>query len=218
MSPHSQLVAELVVGKIQPSVVFSGTLKLWPIIGFQMDQFLYEYSIFVVLIGCICPPCNRGIAVFFHVAPYNFLCFQKGHIPLVFHLKYFLFFSVSIARPCVSQMILLAVCTSNFFQAIFLHVVQVLCTCLSSSTDFPVVSIFLAFEAPQENWDVLLNSLKTIADLHLLGSMGLIKCQDVSVGLDSLFTFSDGDSFIFVTPCFHKADDISSSVANANSW
>ena len=45
------------------------------------------------------------------------------------------------------------------------------------------------------SWDILLNSLKTIADLHLLGSMRLIKCQDVSVGLDSFFAFSDGDSF-----------------------
>ena len=65
-----------------------------------------------------------------------------------------------------------------------------------------MVSIFLAFEAPQEHWDVLLNSLKTIADLHLLGSMGLIKCQDVSVGLDlfSQGSFSEfnSDRFCFV--------------------
>ena len=94
-------------------------------------------------------------------------------------------------------MTLSAVCTSNFLQAIFLHVVQVLFTafgtCVSSSTGFPVASIFLTFEASQGRWDVLLNSLKTIADLHLLGSMGLVKCQDVSVGLDSYFTFSNGD-------------------------
>ena len=57
-----------------------------------------------------------------------------------------------------------------------------------------MVSIFLAFEAPQGSWGVLLNSLKIIADLHLLGNTGLIKCQDVSVGLDSFFAFSDGDS------------------------
>ena len=29
---------------------------------------------------------------------------------------------------------------------------------------------------------------------HLIGSMGLIKCHDVSVGLDSFFAFYDGDS------------------------
>ena len=57
-----------------------------------------------------------------------------------------------------------------------------------------MVYIFLAFKTPQGSWDILLNSIKTIADLHLLGSTGLIKCQDVSVGLDSFFVFSDGDS------------------------
>ena len=44
-------------------------------------------------------------------------------LPQVFH---FLF--VNIARPSISQMILSAVCTSYFFQAIFLHMVQVLFT------------------------------------------------------------------------------------------
>ena len=67
-------------------------------------------------------------------------------------------------------------------------------TGVSSSTSFPVVYIFLAFEAPQECMDVLLNSLKAIADLHFCGSMGLIKCQDVSVSLDSFSAFSNGDS------------------------
>ena len=57
-----------------------------------------------------------------------------------------------------------------------------------------MVSIFLAFEAPQEYWDIHLNPLKTIVDLHLLGSMELIKCQDVAVGLDLFFAFSNGDS------------------------
>ena len=173
-------------------------LKLWPIIGFQLNQFLHKFSISVILIGCIHPLCNRSIAAFSHVGSYNFPCFQEGHISLVFQLKYFLFFFVNIARSCISQVILLAVCTSNFFQAIFLHVVWVLFTtfgtCQSSSTGFPVVFIFLAFKAPQGSWDILLDSLKRIVNLHLLRSTGLIKYQDVSVGLDSFFTFSDGDS------------------------
>ena len=119
----------------------------------------------------------------------------------MFHLKYFLFFLINIAWSYVSQMILSAVCTSNFFQAIFLQVVRVVFTtfgtCLSSSTGFPVLSIFLAFEAPQDRCDLVLNILKTIADLHLLGSTGLIKCEDVSVGLDSFFAFSNrGSSYI----------------------
>ena len=114
-------------------------------IWFQLDRLLHECSIFVVLIGCICPLFNRGVAVFSHVGPYYFPCFQEGHILLVFHLKYLFFFFVDIVRSCVSQMILSVVCTSNFFQAIFstwsgsfsLHLAQVL-----SSTDFLVVSIF----------------------------------------------------------------------------
>ena len=60
-----------------------------------------------------------------------------------------------------------------------------------------MVSIFLASEALWGSWDVLLNYLKTIADIHLVGSTGVIKCQNVRVGLDSLLAFSDGDSYIF---------------------
>ena len=101
-------------------------------------------------------------------------------------------------------MVLSAVCTFNYFQAIFLQVIRVrvlftaFCTWLSSSKGFRVVSIFLAFETLQGRWDVLLDSLKTIADLYLLGAMELIKCQDVSVGLDSFFAISSGNpSYIY---------------------
>ena len=178
--PHSQLVAELVLGKIQSRVVFQVLLKLWQVIGFQLDQFLHECSIFLVVIGSIRPPCNGGVAAFSHIAPYNSPSFQKGNIPLVFHLNYFFFFLVNSASSCVSRMILFAVYTSNFFLAIFLCMVRVLFTafgtCLSSSTGFSVVSKFLTFEIPQGSWDVLLNSRKTIADLHLFWSSELIKC------------------------------------------
>ena len=141
ISPLSQLVAELVLGKIWPSVVFTGVPETlanhWLPTGSIPPRVFY----------------NRGVAVFSHVALHNFPCFQEGHIPLVFHLNYFLFFFVSIARSCVSRMLLSAVCTCNFFQAIFLHMVQVLfTTCLSSSKSFSMVSIFLAFEAPQGSW------------------------------------------------------------------
>ena len=196
------------LGKIRLRVVFQLLLKLWPIIGFQLDQFLHEYSIFVVVIGSILPPCNRGVAAFSNITPYNSPCFQEGNIHLVFNLNYFFFFSVNSARSCVSWMVLSTVCTRNFFQAIFLRVVRVLFTafdtCMSSSTGFPVVSIFLAFEAPRGSGDVLFNSLKTIADLQLVGSTELIKCQDVSVGLDSFFAFSDGDSFYICNSLFSQ--------------
>ena len=155
-------------------------LKLWPIIGFQLDQFLHKCSIFGVVIGSIRPPCNGGVAAFSHIVPYNSPSFQEGNIPLVFHLNFFFFFLVNSTSSCVSRMILWAVCTSNFFQAIFLCMVRVFFiafgTCLSSSTGFPVVSRFLTFEAPERSWDILLNSLKTIADLHLFWSSRLIKC------------------------------------------
>ena len=115
-------------------------------------------------------------------------------------------FFANIARSCVSRIILSAVCTSNFFQAIFLYVVRVLftafSTCLSSSTGFPVLPIFLVYEASQGHLDVLLNSLKTITLLHPCGRTELIKRQDVSVGLDSLFAFSDGDSFYICNSLF----------------
>ena len=131
-------------------------LKLWPIIGFQFDQFLHKNSTFGVVIDSIRPLSNGGEAAFSHIAPYNSLSFQKGKNPLVFHLNYFFFFLVNSTSSCVSRMILLAICTSNFFQAIFLCMVLVFFTtfgtCLSSSTGFPVVS---KFEAPQGSWDVL---------------------------------------------------------------
>ena len=166
------LLVELALDTIRPVESSLVLLKLWPIIRFQLGQFLHKSSVFVVLIGCICPPCNRGIALFSHVGPYYPLSFQEGHIPLVFHLKYFLFFFVNIAKSSVSRLILSAVCTSYFLHTIFLHMIRVLFTAFGtcvSSTSFPVVTIFLPFEGRQGRWDVMLNSLKTVADLHLFG-------------------------------------------------
>ena len=129
--------------------------------------------------------------------PTIFLASRKDTFLLCFTSNISFFF-VNITGCYASQMILLAVSTCNFLQAIFLQVVRVLFTTLgtylSSSTGFPVVSIFLAFEIPQGHWDILLSSLKTTADLHLIGRMGLIKHQDVRVDLDLFFAFSNGDS------------------------
>ena len=66
-------------------------LKLWSIIGFQLEQFLHKCSIFAVVIGSIRPPCNGGIAAFSHIAPYNSPSFQEGNISLVFDLNNFFF-------------------------------------------------------------------------------------------------------------------------------
>ena len=98
-------------------------LEFWPIIRFQLDQFLHESSITVNFIGCIHPPYNGRIAVFAHLGTDYFPCFQEKHISLVFHLMYLFFFFVGFPRSCVSRLILSAVRTSNYLQATFLHMV-----------------------------------------------------------------------------------------------
>ena len=82
-------------------------------------------------------------------------------------------------------------------------------TCISSSTDFLVVFIFLAFEAPQGSRDVLFDSLYTIAYLHLLGNVGLVECQDIGVGFFFSSPFLIIILFMFVTSCFPRTADIS---------
>ena len=208
ISPHSQLVAELVLVKIRTRVVFSGAPET--LANHSLSTGSISTQVFYICcLHCFYrTPCNRCVVIFSVKGPNNFPCFQEGHIPLVFNLNCFFFFFVNNARSCVIGMILSAVCTSNFFQAIFLHVVRVhfigFRTCLLSSTGFHVVSIFLAFETPQGSWNILLISLKTKVDLHLFGSTGLIKCQDVSVGLDSFFAFSDGDSSYICNSLFSQ--------------
>ena len=118
-------------------------------------------------------------------------------------------FFANIARSWVCWMIVSAFCTSNFFHAIFLYVVQVFFTafgtCVSPSIGFSVVSTFFVFEALLGSWDVLLDS----QDNSRFSPTGLVKCQDVSDGLDSFLAFSDGDSsyicsFLFSQGwCYH---------------
>ena len=91
-------------------------------------------------------------------------------------------------------------------------------TCLLSSASFQAVSSFLAFEALQGCWHILLNSLEILAVFHFLRSMRMIKCQDVGVGLDLFFTFFNGDFFSSdVCHCFPSAVVISPVVTNVNS-
>ena len=103
-----------------------------------------------------------------------------------------------VTRSWVSQMVMSGVWTTDFLWAIFLHMVRVLfttlCTCLSSSASISVVSIFLTSEATQGCWDVLFNPLYTTLNFHFLGNIGLIKYQDVGIGLDLLSAFSNGVS------------------------
>ena len=183
---------------IRSSVVFSDAPEIWPITRFQLDQFLYQSSIFVALIDWIHPPCNRGVCVFSHIWHYNFPCLQEGDIPLVLHF-YFFFFFIDIARSWISRIVLSAVWTFLFVWALFLRMVWVLFaafyTCQSSSAILPVMFILLTFEASQWYWNILFNSLVALADVHYLGNMGQIKCHDVGVGLDLLTTLSDCNSF-----------------------
>ena len=62
---------------------FQVLLKLGSIIWFQLDQFLYQSSILLVLIDWIHLLCNRRTGVFSHVGPYYFSCFQESYIPLM---------------------------------------------------------------------------------------------------------------------------------------
>ena len=122
------------------------------------------------------------------VSPHNFHCFQEGLISLIYHLYYFFFFSIDIARSCVCRMVLFAIWTSNWFWAFLFFVIWFffpsLFTCLFSFVSVPVVSKFLTFEAPQGSWDVLFQPLQTIAYFYHFKNLGLIQSQDVRICFD----------------------------------
>ena len=111
-------------------------LKLWPIIHFQLDQLLHECSIFAVLIVRICSPCKRHNCFLpcssrqFSLLPgrIHSSCVSPQAFPFLFWKHH---------KILHKPMILLAVCTFNFFKATFLLMVQFLFTafgtCLSSS-------------------------------------------------------------------------------------
>ena len=152
---------------------FSGTPELCPITGFQFDQFLHRCSIFDVVIGCIRSPYNGGVAAFSHIAPNNSHSFQEGNIPLVFNLNYFFFFLSKQHKFLRKLDDLVGSLHIEFLSCNLLlhgrgsfspHLARV-CRLLHASLWCP---IFLTFEAPQRSRNVQLNSLKTIADLHLV--------------------------------------------------
>ena len=128
---------------------------------------------------------------------------RKTHSSCV-SFKYLFFFFVGFTGSCVSWVILSAVHTSCFLQGIFLHMVWVHFTafgrCVSSCTGFSVVSILLAFEAPQWSQDILFDPLYTIAYLHFFGNVGLVECQDVGVGFYFSSPFLMIILFMFVNP------------------
>ena len=176
ISPHSQPVAELVLGKIRLRVVSSGAPKTlanhsFPTGSISPQVFYiccldWLYLLSVQQRRYCFLPC-RSLQISFLPGRRHSSCVSP---------QVFAFLFVNITRSCISRMILSAVCISNLLQTIFLQVVQFLFTafgiCLLSSKGFPVVSIFFAIEVPQGCRDVLLNSLKMIADLHLLGRWG----------------------------------------------
>ena len=79
------------------------------------------------------------------------------------------------------------------------------------------VHFIFTFEASQKFWDILFNPLEAIADFPFFGSITLIKCQDVAVGLNLLSALSNGHSSDVITPYFSRAAAIFSVVANASS-
>ena len=154
-------------------------LKFWSIIRFQLDQVLHQGSIPSVLVALsdwICLSYDRGESTLSHVGSRYFPSFCKASVFLVFHPKYFFLHFINVPRLWVSRIILTAVCVFYFIRALFVCMVRILFTalgtCRSSSANFPVVSLFLTFEAPHEGWDILFDPLEAIADFHFLRNMG----------------------------------------------
>ena len=55
-------LVEFVLAEIWPSVFFfQVTLKLWPIIWFQLNPFLHKSPVFIFLVDWIHSPCNRSM-------------------------------------------------------------------------------------------------------------------------------------------------------------
>ena len=154
-------------------------LEFQPIIWFQLNQFLHKSSIFVILIDCICSLCYRSVGIFAYVSTYNFPCFQENsscaspQVSLFCRFHRILF---KLGDFVDSSHILFP--SSNMVWVLFIA----FGTCVLSSTGFPMVSTFLAFEAPHGSWNILFDSLYTLDYLPLLGNVGLVECQDVGVG------------------------------------
>ena len=167
---------------------FQVFLNLWPIIQFQLDQFLNENLIFILLSDCIFPLCNRG--VFSPMSDPTILLASWRDTFLVFYYKYFLFFFYR-CHKILSKLDGLVCNLDTWFLLSKLPLsgpsFTTLGTCQLSSASFSEVSIFFIFEVPQSCWDIIFNPLKTIADLHLLGNMRLIKCQDICPASDNFF-------------------------------
>ena len=77
ISPHSQHVAGLVIGKIQSSVVVSDAPETLGNHWFQTGTISQRVFYICCIIDSVRPPCNRGVAAFSHIAPYNSPCFQE---------------------------------------------------------------------------------------------------------------------------------------------
>ena len=126
ISSHSQFVAELVLGKIQPNVVFSGAPETltnrWLPTGSISPRVFYICCLDWVNKPSVQQRCGYFLpcrSKQFSLLPrrIHFSCVSSQVFPFLF---------VNNARSCVSRMILSAVCTSSFFQAIFLRVVRIL--------------------------------------------------------------------------------------------
>ena len=199
-------------------VFFQNLLKLWLIVRFRLDQFLNQSSIFVVLIDWIHSLSNKSVRVFSHAELYYFHCFQEAYVLLVLYCNISFPFFIDVTWPWISRWS----CQQfgHFFS--FEHTFSMWsgsfsCTCQSSCEIFPMMSIFLAFEASQECWDIFSTPLGTAADIHSFRNIGLIKCQDVGVGFDFSPPFLIVILLMSIKPCFPRDAVISSVVASASS-
>ena len=81
---HSLPVADLMFSEIRPSVVYSDVPETLANHLLPSGSISSRVYYIVLLIGCIRPACNRGVAVFPHLGPYYFPCSRKDTFLLCF--------------------------------------------------------------------------------------------------------------------------------------
>ena len=107
-------ILELVLGKIRPSEVFSGAPETLANLLIPTRS-ISPWELYICSLDRLYPPSvQRTRSCFLPCSSYYFPCFQEGHIPLVFHFKYFFFGRVNITRSGISRMTLLADCLMSY--------------------------------------------------------------------------------------------------------
>ena len=113
-----------------------------------------------------------------------------------------------VARSWEGWEVLTTVWSLSFILTIFLHMVWVFfttpSTCLTSSPSLPVVTIFLAFKAPQGCRDVLIHHLISISNSYFLEYFRVTEIHNVCMCLNFFSTLSDYYSFVVCDTLFSQ--------------